>query len=147
VKKRASRRKRTVKLRGKDYEVVLTPDLEEGGYSVRCPTLPANTQGETEQEPIDNRIDAIEARLDAQEEIAKERSAEAAALPNARLPVQYAVSLRAARGLPLSSRTGPLKWQSTATGRRIAIFLSANSRRTPQVGGDRSRQKRRNDVR
>jgi len=78
VKQLASRREQTVKVRGKDYEVLLTPDLEEGGYSVRCPTLPANSQGETEQEAIDNIIDAIEACRDAQEEIAKEQSAEAA---------------------------------------------------------------------
>jgi predicted RNase H-like HicB family nuclease len=78
VKGLTSQRKQRVNVRGKDYEVVLTPDLEEGGYSVRCPVLRANSQGETEQEAIDNIIDAIEACLDAQEEIAKEQSAEAA---------------------------------------------------------------------
>ena len=78
VKGLTSQRKQRVNVRGKDYEVVLTPDLEEGGYSVRCPVLRANSQGETEQEAIDNIIDAIEACLDAQKEIAKEQSAEAA---------------------------------------------------------------------
>lgn len=78
VKALTSQRKQRVNVRGKDYEVVLTPDLEEGGYSIRCPALPANSQGETEQEAIDNIIDAIEACLDAQEEVRQGHSREAA---------------------------------------------------------------------
>ena len=69
MKKLALRRNQTVKIRARDYEVLLTPDLEEGGYSVRSPTLPANSQGETEQEAVDNIIDAIEACLDGQAEL------------------------------------------------------------------------------
>ena len=49
-----------------EFEVVLTLDPEDGGYSVRCDALRANSQGETEQEAIDNIIDAIEACLDVQ---------------------------------------------------------------------------------
>ncbi|NVM23446.1 MAG: MerR family transcriptional regulator [Desulfobacterales bacterium] len=71
-------KKQVVKVRGTDYEVVLIPDIEDGGYSVRCPALPANSQGYTEQEAIDNIIDAIEACLDAEEEIRREQSIKAA---------------------------------------------------------------------
>ena len=57
----------TVTVRGQEFEIVLQPDLEDGGYSVRCPILKANSQGEREQEAIDNIIDAIEACLDVLE--------------------------------------------------------------------------------
>jgi len=77
VKGLTSQRKQRVNVRGKDYEVVLTPDLEEGGYSIRCSALPANSQGETEHEAIDNIIDAIEACLDAQEEVRQGHSRKA----------------------------------------------------------------------
>jgi DNA-binding transcriptional MerR regulator len=77
VKKLSSERRRLVKVRGRDFEVVLTPDLEEGGYSVRCAALRANSQGDTEQEAIDNIIDAIEACLDVQEEAKQSRSRKA----------------------------------------------------------------------
>lgn len=72
------RKNQTVKVRGKRFEVVLSPDLEDGGFSIRCPELKANSQGETEQEAIDNIIDAIEACLDAVEDLRNEHSAEAA---------------------------------------------------------------------
>jgi DNA-binding transcriptional MerR regulator len=78
VRKLSSERRQTVRVRGSEYEVILTPELEEGGFSIRCPEFRANSQGETEQEAIDNIIDAIEACLDAQEEMVKEQSAEAA---------------------------------------------------------------------
>lgn len=71
-------KKQVVKVRGIEYEVILTPDLEEGGYSVRCPALPANSQGDTEQEAIDNIIDAIEACLDVEEETRQKERIEAA---------------------------------------------------------------------
>ena len=78
VKALSRPKKQAVKVRGTEYEVVLTPDIEDGGYSVRCPTLPANSQGDTEQEAIDNIIDAIEAYLDVEEEIRQKQKAEAA---------------------------------------------------------------------
>lgn len=77
VKELSSERDQTVTVRGLDYIVTLTPDFEDGGFSIRCPSLPANSQGKTEQEAIDNIIDAIEAYLDVKEEIEKEKSVEA----------------------------------------------------------------------
>jgi DNA-binding transcriptional MerR regulator len=68
----------TVTVRGENYKVVLKPDMEEGGYSVRCSALRANSQGDNEQEAIDNIIDAIEACLDVEEEIRQEQNEEAA---------------------------------------------------------------------
>ena len=42
------------------YTIVLTPDLEEGGYSVEVPALPGcATQGETLDEAIAHAREAI----------------------------------------------------------------------------------------
>jgi len=43
------------------YTVTLTPDLEDGGFTVQCVEEPAAiSQGETEQEAIDNIIEVLE---------------------------------------------------------------------------------------
>lgn len=68
----------TVAVRGQDFNIVLKPDLEDGGYSVRCPALKANSQGETEQGAVDNIIDAIEACLDVLEESHSKKAVKAA---------------------------------------------------------------------
>lgn len=77
VKVLSNPKKQVVEVRGTDYEVILIPDIEEGGYSVRCPALPANSQGETEQGAIYNIIDAIEACLDVEEETRQKERVEA----------------------------------------------------------------------
>jgi predicted RNase H-like HicB family nuclease len=42
------------------YTIVLTPDLEDGGYTVEVPALPGCvTQGETMEEAIANAREAI----------------------------------------------------------------------------------------
>ncbi len=42
------------------YSIVLTPDLEEGGYVVDVPALPScHTQGDTLEETIANAREAI----------------------------------------------------------------------------------------
>jgi antitoxin HicB len=42
------------------YTVVLTPDLEEGGYTVTVPALPGCiTEGDTLDEAMENARDAI----------------------------------------------------------------------------------------
>lgn len=69
IKKVAAKKELSVNVRGKKYKVVLTPDLEDGGYSIRCPSLRANSQGRNEQEAVDNVIDAIELALDVMQEI------------------------------------------------------------------------------
>jgi DNA-binding transcriptional MerR regulator len=64
-----------VKVRGRPFTVVLTPDLEEGGYAVTCKEIPAAiSQGETEQEAIDNIIDALELSLSTEEELKKRKA-------------------------------------------------------------------------
>lgn len=58
-----------VKTRSRQFTITLTPDLEDGGYTVTCKEIPAAiSQGETRQEAIDNILDAIELCLDADEE-------------------------------------------------------------------------------
>lgn len=47
------------------YTVILTPDQEEGGYTVRVPALPGcNTQGDTREEALANAREAIEGYLE-----------------------------------------------------------------------------------
>jgi predicted RNase H-like HicB family nuclease len=63
-----------VKVRGRFFTVILTPDLEEGGYTVTCKEIPAAiSQGETEQEAIDNIIDALELCLTTEKELSTRR--------------------------------------------------------------------------
>lgn len=78
VAKLSSERELSVKVQGVNYNVTLSPDPEDGGYMVECPAFNAFTQGETEQEAIDNIIDAIEAYLEVDEELSKEGAMEAA---------------------------------------------------------------------
>lgn len=48
----------------KRYTILLTPDLEDGGYTVRVPALPGcNTQGDTREEAIANAREAITAYI------------------------------------------------------------------------------------
>jgi predicted RNase H-like HicB family nuclease len=55
-----------VRARGRSYRVVLTPDLEAGGYSVEVPELPGCiTEGDTLPEARRMAREAIEAWLDA----------------------------------------------------------------------------------
>jgi len=47
------------------YTVILTPEREEGGYSVSVPALPGcYTQGETLEEALENARDAIRLYLE-----------------------------------------------------------------------------------
>lgn len=46
------------------YPVVITPDLEDGGFVVECPAIPGCvSQGETIEEALENIRDAIEGCL------------------------------------------------------------------------------------
>jgi len=54
---------------GQIFKVVLTPDLEDGGFTVQCHEKPwAISQGETIQEALDNIIDALELGLEHERE-------------------------------------------------------------------------------
>jgi predicted RNase H-like HicB family nuclease len=47
------------------YSVVLIPDPDEGGYTVRVPALPGCiTEGDTLEEALDNARDAIQLYLE-----------------------------------------------------------------------------------
>ncbi|MCL4503018.1 MAG: MerR family transcriptional regulator [Deltaproteobacteria bacterium] len=51
------------------FTVVLTPDLEDGGFTIQCKEEPAAiSHGETEQEALDNIIDALELCLEHERE-------------------------------------------------------------------------------
>jgi predicted RNase H-like HicB family nuclease len=53
-----------------EYPVVLEPDTEAGGYVVSCPTLQGCvSQGETEEEALENIKDAIKTYLESIEEL------------------------------------------------------------------------------
>jgi predicted RNase H-like HicB family nuclease len=70
-------RKYKVRVRGKSYEVILHPDLEDGGYWVECPALPGcASQGDTVEEALEMIKDAIEGHLEvaAEDKIARRAS-------------------------------------------------------------------------
>jgi len=67
-----------VTVAGRTFTVVLTPGLKEGGYTVTCKEIPAViTEGETEQESLDNAIDAIELCLEVEKELEARKKAQA----------------------------------------------------------------------
>ena len=48
------------------FKVILKPDIEDGGFNVSCPALPGcHSQGDTEEEAIENIKDAIGGCIDA----------------------------------------------------------------------------------
>lgn len=65
VGKITQERKYQVKVQGKSYNVVLHPDLEDGGYWVECPSLPGcASQGDTVEETLAMIRDAISGHLE-----------------------------------------------------------------------------------
>lgn len=61
------------------FTVVLTPDLEDGGFTVQCRDIPAAiSQGDTEQEALDNILDALELCLEFEREQAEKAHTEKA---------------------------------------------------------------------
>jgi predicted RNase H-like HicB family nuclease len=54
-----------VKVNDREFTILLTPDIEDGGFTVQCKEIPAAiSQGDNEQEAIDNIIDALELCLE-----------------------------------------------------------------------------------
>lgn len=69
LKKFAAPKEEKVMVEGRTFTVVLTPDLEDGGFTVQCSQEPwAISQGKTEQEALDNIIDALELGLEHERE-------------------------------------------------------------------------------
>ena len=76
LKKRAIPKEEKVMVKGREFNVVLPPDLEDGGFTIQCREEPAAiSQGETEQEALDNIIEVLEEHL----EYERERQAKAQA--------------------------------------------------------------------
>lgn len=62
-------RRYKVSVKGKSYDVILHPDLEDGGFWVECPSLPGcASQGDTVEEALAMIKDAIEGHLEVMTE-------------------------------------------------------------------------------
>lgn len=69
LKKLATPKEERVMVEGEEFSVILTPDLEDGGYTVQCKEIPAAiSQGETEQEALDNITEVLEEHFEYGEE-------------------------------------------------------------------------------
>ena len=67
IAKIATEKKYKVRVKGRIFEVVLHPDLEDGGYWVECPALPGcASQGDTTEETLEMIKDAIKGCLEVQ---------------------------------------------------------------------------------
>jgi len=65
VEKISKERKYKVKVMRESYEVILHPDLEDGGFWVECPALPGcASQGDTIEEALEMIKDAISGHLE-----------------------------------------------------------------------------------
>ncbi|PIX22728.1 MAG: hypothetical protein COZ69_10400 [Deltaproteobacteria bacterium CG_4_8_14_3_um_filter_45_9] len=66
--------KERVTVEGKEYEVILTPEIEDGGFSVVCPTLKGcRSQGDTKAEALAMIKDAVLLWLKTNKELAAKR--------------------------------------------------------------------------
>ena len=78
VNKISQDRRYKVSVKGKTYDVILHPDLEEGGFWVECPALPGcASQGDTVEEALMMIKDAIIGHLEVIAEKGKKRKAAA----------------------------------------------------------------------
>jgi DNA-binding transcriptional MerR regulator len=69
VRELAKPKEEQVMAAGQNFTVVLTPDLEGGGFTVQCREIPAAiSHGATEQEALDNIADALELCLEHERE-------------------------------------------------------------------------------
>jgi predicted RNase H-like HicB family nuclease len=69
-------RKYKVAVKGKNYDVILHPDTEEGGFWVECPALPGcDSQGDTVEEALEMIKDAIKGHLEVEAERKKKKAA------------------------------------------------------------------------
>ena len=70
LKKLATPKEEKVMVDGQTFTVVLTPDLEDGGFTIQCrEELAAISHGATEQEALDNILDALELCLEHEKEL------------------------------------------------------------------------------
>jgi len=81
LKKLSTSKEEKVMVDNQSFTVVLTPDMEDGGYTVQCKEEPAAiSQGETEQEALDNILDALELCLKHEREVQAAKAGEAQAV-------------------------------------------------------------------
>jgi len=72
--------KERVTVEAKEYEVILSPEIEDGGYSVVCPALRGcRSQGDTKAEALAMIKDAIQLWLRTNKELAGRRALKRAA--------------------------------------------------------------------
>jgi DNA-binding transcriptional MerR regulator len=72
--------KERVTVEGKEYEVILTPEIEDGGYSIVCPALRGcRSQGDTKAEALAMIKDAISLWLKTHRELLSRRALKKAA--------------------------------------------------------------------
>ncbi|OGQ10495.1 MAG: hypothetical protein A2026_16035 [Deltaproteobacteria bacterium RBG_19FT_COMBO_46_12] len=72
--------KERVTVGGKEYEVILSPEIEDGGYSVVCPALKGcRSQGDTKAEALALIKDAMQLWLKTSKELAAKRTSKRAA--------------------------------------------------------------------
>jgi predicted RNase H-like HicB family nuclease len=77
VKKLAAPKEEKIVVERQELTIVLTPDLEDGGFTVQCREIPgAVSQGETEQEALDNISEVLEEHFEYVKE-RQEREAQA----------------------------------------------------------------------
>ena len=78
VEKISKDRKYKVSVKGKSYDVILHPDLEDGGFWVECPSLAGcASQGDTVEEALAMINDAVEGHLEVEAEKGKKGKAAA----------------------------------------------------------------------
>jgi predicted RNase H-like HicB family nuclease len=81
LKRLATPKEEKVMVDGQSLTVVFTPDLEDGGFTVQCREEPAAiSHGETEQEALDNILDALELCLEHERELQATKAGEAQAV-------------------------------------------------------------------
>ena len=68
VRNLSQRSRYKVKVKRREFDVVMEPDLEDGGFIVECPSLPGCvSQGDSVEEALFMIGDAIEGRLEIEE--------------------------------------------------------------------------------
>ncbi|MBU4233885.1 MAG: MerR family transcriptional regulator [Desulfobacterales bacterium] len=81
LRKIATPKEERVMVESREFTVILTPDLEDGGFTVQCKEEPAAiSHGETEQEALDNITEALELCLEHERELQARKAGEAQAV-------------------------------------------------------------------
>ncbi len=69
IEKFAVPKEEKVRVAGRIFTIVLTPDLEEGGFTSHCREIPgAISQGDTEPEALDKIMEALQAAIEPKRE-------------------------------------------------------------------------------